>query len=60
MKKPSGLLPAQPLRNEESRPLANLVSNAYITAATSDNTRKAYRSDIQHFEQWGGRLPATP
>jgi len=35
------------------------VSNPYITAATSDNTRKAYRSDIRHFEQWGGQLPAT-
>jgi integrase len=37
-----------------------LVSNPYIIAATADNTRKAYRSDIQHFEQWGGKLPARP
>src|ERR1700722_14461554 len=36
------------------------VSNPYITAATSDNTRKAYRSDIRHYEKWGGRLPAIP
>lgn len=36
------------------------VSNPYIQAATSDNTRKAYRSDIRHFEQWGGKLPTNP
>lgn len=34
--------------------------NEYIRAATSDHTRKAYRSDIHHYEKWGGRLPATP
>lgn len=60
MKKISELISVEPLRNEEVSPLANLISNPYITAATSDNTRKAYRSDIKHFEQWGGRLPATP
>ena len=32
----------------------------YIIAATSQNTRKAYRHDIQHFMTWGGLLPATP
>lgn len=36
------------------------INNPYVKAATSDNTRKAYRSDIRHFEAWGGRLPATP
>lgn len=40
--------------------LAQWVSNPYLKAATSDNTRKAYRSDIKHFETWGGLLPATP
>lgn len=30
----------------------------YISAATSDNTRKAYRSAIRQFEKWGGRLPS--
>ncbi len=29
----------------------------YLQAATSDNTRKAYRSAIRQFEKWGGRLP---
>lgn len=36
------------------------VSNPYVALATSDNTRKAYQSDIRHFENWGGRLPANP
>ena len=30
---------------------------AYLNAATSDSTRKAYRSAIRQFEKWGGRLP---
>ncbi len=54
------LISTQPLRNEVTATLTNLISNPYITAATSDNTRKAYRSDIKHFELWGGRLPSTP
>lgn len=45
------------LRNEQ---LPNTIaSNPYINAATSENTRKAYQSDIRHFEQWGGLLPAN-
>jgi integrase len=43
----------------ETLPLTSWVANSYLPAATSNNTRKAYRSDISHFEQWGGRLPAT-
>lgn len=41
------------------KPLIHWTSNPYIQSATSDNTRKAYRSDIRHFESWGGRLPAS-
>lgn len=44
----------------ESNLPSTWVTNPYIAAATSENTRKAYRSDIRHFEQWGGRLPASP
>ncbi len=29
----------------------------YLQAATSENTRKTYRSAIRHFERWGGCLP---
>jgi integrase len=31
---------------------------AFLAAATSDNTRRAYRSAIRHFLAWGGVLPA--
>jgi site-specific recombinase XerD len=36
------------------------LSNPYIHLATSANTRKAYQSDIRHYEMAGGKLPATP
>ena len=48
------------LRNEESNQIAHRESESlrhYLQAATSDNTRKAYRSAIRQFEKWGGRLP---
>ena len=40
--------------------ITSWVSNPYLVNATSENTRKAYRSDIKHYEKWGGILPATP
>jgi integrase len=30
----------------------------FLAAATSDNTRRAYRSAIRHFLNWGGVLPS--
>ncbi|MDR3491663.1 MAG: site-specific integrase [Gammaproteobacteria bacterium] len=45
---------------DENKSVSPWVNNSYIKAATSDNTRIAYRGDIQHFERWGGKLPATP
>lgn len=30
---------------------------AFLAAATSDNTRRTYRSAIRHFLTWGGKLP---
>lgn len=30
---------------------------AFLAAATSDNTRRTYRSAIRHFQAWGGALP---
>lgn len=30
----------------------------YVDAALADNTLRAYRTDLEHFRQWGGRLPA--
>lgn len=29
----------------------------FLAAATSDNTRRTYRSAIRHFQAWGGLLP---
>jgi len=40
--------------------LSTWITNPYLAAATSNNTRKAYRSDIKHYEISGGILPATP
>lgn len=31
---------------------------AFLAAATSDNTRRTYRSAIRHFQAWGAGLPA--
>ncbi len=52
------------LHNEN--PASNEVKTAhsispqqYIVAATSDNTRRAYQSDIRHFFGWGGFLPTS-
>lgn len=33
------------------------TSQHYLQAATSENTRRTYRSAIRQFERWGGRLP---
>ena len=30
---------------------------AFLAAATSDNTRRTYRSAVRHFLAWGGALP---
>ena len=32
----------------------------FLAAASSDNTRRAYRSAIHHFQNWGGLLPCDP
>ena len=58
--KPPKLTTDLSLRNERSYQIAHRESEAlrhYLQAATSDNTRKAYRSAIRQFEKWGGRLP---
>ncbi|HLB57322.1 MAG TPA: site-specific integrase [Gammaproteobacteria bacterium] len=40
-------------------PQKTLFESAYVEAASSDNTRRAYQSDIRDFLTWGGVLPAT-
>ncbi len=37
--------------------LIDATAETYIHAATSENTRRTYRSAIKQFERWGGRLP---
>ncbi len=32
----------------------------YLRAALSENSRRSYRSDLNHFLAWGGRIPAEP
>ncbi len=39
--------------------LANTVAE-YVREAVSDNTRRAYRSDLAHFTAWGGSVPCSP
>src|SRR5262245_34070285 len=31
----------------------------YVRASLADNTRRAYLSDLAHFESWGGHIPAS-
>jgi len=39
-------------------PIAQQQVAVFLAAATSENTRRAYRSAIRHFLEWGGLLPA--
>lgn len=32
----------------------------YLENALSENTRRAYKNDMEHFAQWGGAVPASP
>jgi site-specific recombinase XerD len=32
----------------------------YVRGSLAENTRRAYQSDLRHFEVWGGSLPASP
>ena len=49
-----------PLAVAEPDGRPTVPDSPYIHAATSDNIRLAYQSDIRHFLQSGGTLPATP
>ena len=31
----------------------------YVRASISENTRRAYRTDLEHFLAWGGTIPAS-
>ena len=34
--------------------------SSYLKASLADNTRRAYRSDLDQFLAWGGTIPASP
>lgn len=47
--------------NPTSKRRVNAASlNLYLAASLAQNTQRAYRSDLQHFLDWGGTLPSTP
>ncbi len=46
--------------NETNITEHSALPHTYLQAATSQNTRRAYQTDIRHFIEWGGLLPATP
>ena len=46
------------VNTEDSKNTLVLKHQRYLEAATAENTRRAYRSAIGHFERWGGHLPA--
>ncbi|HEX8613865.1 MAG TPA: site-specific integrase [Telluria sp.] len=52
--------PVAPPRNVITPLEAELSAQhrVFLAAATSDNTRRAYRSAIKHYLAWGGVLPA--
>lgn len=35
------------------------IVREYVRDAISDNTKRAYKSDLRHFMDWGGTIPAT-
>ncbi len=59
---PGELLPRGAVAADAGVTLANAElaarHRAFLAAATSENTRRAYRSAIRHFQQWGGALPS--
>ena len=32
----------------------------FVTAAVAENTRRAYRQDLEDFQRWGGVVPCSP
>jgi integrase len=40
--------------------ISSLTVADYVRESLAQNTRTAYLSDLEHFESWGGQIPATP
>jgi len=49
-------------RNLVYIPAQELAENieGYLRSAISDNTSRAYKTDLEHFQAWGGTIPSTP
>lgn len=46
-------------RFEERRDLPEQV-RTYVRDSVSENTRRAYKTDMEHFAAWGGSIPCEP
>ena len=44
---------------ELSKPTADVAVARLVRYSLAENSRRAYLSDLAHFESWGGRVPAT-
>lgn len=44
----------------ESSPALSPEVSSYLRASLADNSRRAYRADLNHFAAWGGTVPAAP
>jgi integrase len=49
----------KPVGDAQIQSLPSAVGQ-YLSAATSANTRRAYRGDLQDFLNWGGTVPCSP
>jgi hypothetical protein len=46
------------IANDGKTPIEEHVA-ALVRDSLAENTRRAYLSDLAHFESWGGQVPAT-
>ena len=52
--------PASPFADQfHAIELSVSTVEAYVQAGVAPATRRAYRNDLDHFEAWGGTIPAT-
>jgi len=49
-----------PLFTRNSVTSDNERVHSYLEASLANNTWRAYRDDLKHFQAWGGTLPASP
>lgn len=48
-----------PVGRESSDVEPSSIVREYVRDSISKNTKRAYRSDLRHFREWGGTIPAT-